>query len=325
MKTMKILTLIILTFILGKANGQTITDYDGNIYPVITIGSQKWMGRNLRVTHFNDGSPINNAGYTNWYYFPLNEPRYCEPVIPPNTTDTMALGFWYNYPAGGDPRNICPQGWHVATDADWYQLVHHLDPTSDTSSLSTLESSIVGGMLKDTITWTTPNLGATNSTGFSALAVSQISGSIIWPSGYVCCQGMNASFWCGGIPWTPGVICYDRYLNYMNASIARNSDNYSNGKSIRCVCDTLSVTSIEKDYSHSQLKIYPNPASDRITVTAMNKSLGRIIIKNNLGVIIYNSQANESTKIIDVSYLTNGAYFIVLPDLNTSSKILIIK
>jgi hypothetical protein len=136
---------------------------------------------------------------------------------------------------------------------------------------------------------------------------------------------MNASFWCGDIPWTPGVICYDRYLNYMNASIDRNSDNYSNGKSIRCVCDTLSVTSIEKDYSHSQLKIYPNPASDRITVTAMNKSLGRIIIKNNLGVIIYNSQANESTKIIDVSYLTNGAYFIVLPDLNTSSKILIIK
>jgi hypothetical protein len=111
----------------------------------------------------------------------------------------------------------------------------------------------------------------------------------------------------------------------MNASIARNTDNYSNGKSIRCVCDTLSVTSIEKNDFHSQLTIHPNPASDRITVTTINKSLGRIIIKNYLGVIIYNSQTNESTKTIDVSYLANGTYFIVLPDLNTSSKILIIK
>ncbi len=322
---MKILALVFLLLTLGKAHGQTITDYDGNNYPVVTIGSQKWMGRNLRVTHFNDGSPINNAGFNNWYYLPLSEPRYCEPVIPPNTTDTMALGFWYNYPAAGDPRNICPQGWRVATDADWFQLVHYLDPASDTSSLTTLESSIAGGMLKDTITWTSPNVGATNSTGFSALAVSQISGSINWPSGYVCCQSMNASFWCGGTPWTPGVICYDRYLQYMNASIARNSDNYSNGKSIRCVCDTLSVASIEKHDSHSQLRTYPNPASSRITVTTMNKSLGRIIIKDSLGAIVYNSQENESSQAIDVSYLSDGVYFVVLPDLNTYSKILILK
>lgn len=39
-------------------NGNTVTDYDNNIYPTVTIGSQVWMGQNLMVTHYNDGTPI---------------------------------------------------------------------------------------------------------------------------------------------------------------------------------------------------------------------------------------------------------------------------
>lgn len=297
---------------------QTITDYDGNVYPVVTIGTQKWMAMNLRATHFSDGSPITNAGYNNWYYFPLYEPRYSEPLIPPNTIDTLALGLWYNYPAAGDTRNVCPKGWHVATDADWFKLIRFLDPNSDTST--TMESAVAGGLLKDTALWVAPNTGATNSTSFSAIPVSDISGSILWPAGHVCCQGLNASFWCGGPPWSPGQLCLYRYLWYWQASVDRNNDDYSNGKSIRCVCDTLVTTLVNDIDADYHLRIYPIPSTDRISVSLDSRILGRINILNGIGQLVYTTLANVSSKELDISFLSKGIYIMILPDNNRSLR-----
>jgi uncharacterized protein (TIGR02145 family) len=321
---MKKLLLAISLLISVEAKSQTIIDYDGNVYPVVTIGNQKWMATNLRVSHFNDGSPITNAGYNNWYFFPLNEPRYCEPIIPPNTIDTLALGYWYNYPAAGDTRKICPQGWHVATDADWYHLVHFLDPNSDTSSSNTLESTIAGGMLKDTIMWLSPNAGATNSTGFSGIPVSDISGSILWPAGYVCCQGMNASFWCGGPQWTPGLNCYYRYLDYNQSNILRNIDDYSNGKSIRCVCDTLTTATSLEEHNNEYVLIYPNPMNDKfiISLSVKGQVIGNVLIYNSLGEIVYKNKLVNNQETINISDLPNGIYHVNLQDLNRLFRII---
>ena len=36
----------------------TMTDYDGNVYDTICIGTQEWIVQNWKCTHLNDGTTI---------------------------------------------------------------------------------------------------------------------------------------------------------------------------------------------------------------------------------------------------------------------------
>jgi len=71
---------------------------------------------------------------------------------------------WYAVETG----KLCPSGWHIPTDGDWQQLVLFIDPDAGNGFG---ESAITGEKLKEkgTTPWLTPNEGATNSSGFTAL------------------------------------------------------------------------------------------------------------------------------------------------------------
>jgi uncharacterized protein (TIGR02145 family) len=136
---------------------QQVTDFDGNVYHTIKIGTQIWMAENLKATHYRNGSLIqyvmDNTTWSN-----LLSGAYCD--YNNDITKSEIYGKLYNWYAVHDSRNIAPLGWHVASFAEWETLISFLGG-----------SGVAGGKLKETgfIHWTSPNTGASNETGFSAL------------------------------------------------------------------------------------------------------------------------------------------------------------
>ena len=135
----------------------TVTDIDGNVYPTVKIGNQWWMAGNLKVTNYRNGDYIPHlTDNAQWTDFAIG--AYCN--YDNDEGNVSAYGCLYNWYAADDSRNIAPQGWHVPTEAEWQTLVNYLGG-----------SSVAGGKMKEAGTshWDSPNSGATNESGFSAL------------------------------------------------------------------------------------------------------------------------------------------------------------
>jgi uncharacterized protein (TIGR02145 family) len=136
----------------------TLTDYDGNVYNAVKIGDQIWMAENLKTIHFKDGTPITLVtDYNAWWNDP--NPAYCWYNNDEATYrgDYGALYNWYSVNTG----KLCPTGWHMPSDDEWTTMVNFLGG-----------NSVAGGMLKEAGNshWASPNSGADNSTGFTALS-----------------------------------------------------------------------------------------------------------------------------------------------------------
>jgi uncharacterized protein (TIGR02145 family) len=149
-------------FVVGGKSEALVADIDGNVYHTIKIGSQTWMVENLKVSHFRNGEAILNRDTAMISIY--NDTR--KKFIPtPIFLDSLSFGIYYNNDSttysvmgGGklynahaisDPRNIAPQGWHVATDADWTTLENYLiqngcnwDGTKEGNKLAKALSSI---------------------------------------------------------------------------------------------------------------------------------------------------------------------------------------
>ena len=106
-------------------NGKEVVDIDGNIYKIVTIGTQIWIAENLKTTKFNDGSDIPLVTDTK-IWSGLSTPAYCWYNNDISNKDTF--GALYNGYSVITSK-ICPIGWHVPTDKEWYILENYLDPS----------------------------------------------------------------------------------------------------------------------------------------------------------------------------------------------------
>ena len=88
----------------------TVTDIDGNIYNTVQIGNQCWMKENLKVTTYQNGTPIPNVTDPNtWLHFFNGAYVWYD-----NDTSWKDLyGGLYNWYAAVDSDGLCPTGWHV--------------------------------------------------------------------------------------------------------------------------------------------------------------------------------------------------------------------
>lgn len=191
-----------------------IKDIDGNEYPIVKIGYQTWMAKNLAVTHFNNGDEILlGTEALDWekvqtMYLNVNQ----------DTSLYRTYGRLYTHYVVMDKRNVCPYGWHIPTEADWNKLFDYVGGIS-----------IAGEKLKTVGNefWFPVNNG-TNESKFSAVG-----------AGLGFLSGKYFHFGSSGFYWLPETT-YDSegeciVISGKNKYVYMSQQGRLDGLSIRCV------------------------------------------------------------------------------------------
>jgi hypothetical protein len=95
----------------------TVIDIESNVYSIVTVGSQKWTKENLRTIHYRNGKRILNQK-ENWSKITYSAFRW-----PEDDSIKSGSGVFYNWYAVSDNDPFAPFGWHIATEADFRQLM----------------------------------------------------------------------------------------------------------------------------------------------------------------------------------------------------------
>lgn len=213
--------------------GSTVTDIDGNEYPVVKIGTQYWMASNLRTTKLKDGSDIYKVESLNEWPV-TDKPAYtvyeCD-----FENNTERDGFLYNR-MSVEYDKLCPEGWHVPTTTDWDMLAISQGGVPDDAQCF----ANVTEDLKSTDGWN--GFPGTNATGFDGYPggylFSYISGmdgdTPVYYSGFAY-VGDTAAWWSMSGFWVE-TLFYRAFVSYSH-DMQRFSSGSVNAFPVRCVAD----------------------------------------------------------------------------------------
>ncbi len=210
-------------------------DVDGNAYGSVVIGTQTWMTSNLMTTKYKDGTAI-ARGPTGTGWDGTDHGYYAYPPAVGNTAEeTLAniqsnkLGFVYQWSAANSGK-LCPAGWHVPTDTEYCTLEQFVDPSISCSTTG-WRGTDGGSRLKESGTthWTSPNTGATNSSGFTGLGT-----GCRGTDGSFDFRSVNTDLWSSTVS---GTSAWHRLLFYSNTTVYRATNSQAFGFSVRCVKD----------------------------------------------------------------------------------------
>ena len=159
----------------GKKEG-TVTDIEGNVYKTLIIGDHEWMVENLRTRRYRNGELVTLTG-SNGNWSSAQSGAYC--WYDNDQDNDYLYGKLYNQYAINDGRHLCPTGWRIPPPEVFADLIEHLGGAAN-----------AGGSLKQIAYWEGSNYGATNASGFSAIA-----GGLRRSDGVFTGMGTAAYFW----------------------------------------------------------------------------------------------------------------------------------
>ena len=220
----------------------TVSDIDGNVYHTVRVGNQCWMKENLRTTSYADGTSIDLGSGTSttvaYYYYPSN-----------NSSNVDTHGYLYNWKAvmgnssssDANPsavQGICPNGWHVPSDAEWTQLTDYV--SSQSQNVCGSDNTNIAMALAYTSGWLS-SMTSTCQVGYNQTA-NNATGLSLRPAGYYNGTGYY-NFTTGANYWSATEFVSDN-LNAINRSVKNNDAKVSTenhrkyyGYSVRCLRD----------------------------------------------------------------------------------------
>jgi uncharacterized protein (TIGR02145 family) len=196
----------------------TVKDIDGNTYNTVLIGTQCWLRSNLKVSKYKNGDAITTE-LNNGTWSSTTSGAYT--IYNNDNVNDAIYGKLYNWYAVADNRGLCPNGWHVPTDAEWTTLTNNLGG-----------ESVAGDKMKSTGTtyWNSPITSATTESGFSALP----GGCRINFGNFINIRD-NAFFW--SATENNSFSAFFRNLNSSIGNVSRDDLIKRFGFSIRCLKD----------------------------------------------------------------------------------------
>jgi uncharacterized protein (TIGR02145 family) len=154
---------------------------DRQSYQSVQIGNQCWMKENLK--YLPEVSELATGSETTPYYYVYGYDG-TDVLVAKSISNFSNYGVLYNWSAAvagsvgsssnpSNIRGICPKGWHLPSDDEWKQLEMFLGLSQVQADATSWRGTDEGNKLKSvgTAYWNSPNSGATNSTGFTALPV----------------------------------------------------------------------------------------------------------------------------------------------------------
>ena len=202
-----------------------------DLTPRVTIGTQIWTTKNLDVATYRDGTPIPKIT-TNTDWTAMTTGAWCW-FNNDSATYAATYGRLYNwYAVAGiwneasktdvsQRKQLASAGYHIPSDPEWTTLENYLGG-----------ASVASGKMKEegTSHWLTPNIGASNSSGFSAR-----SGGLRGNNGSYESFGIGVCFWSSTS--LSSNVAKHRLLVYSNGNLYTVNNNKNNGFSVRCLRD----------------------------------------------------------------------------------------
>ncbi len=219
----------------------TVSDYDGNIYGIVTIGTQTWMEENLKTTHYSDGTAIQLVeSSTSWSALGYTDKAMCYYDNSLSHANTYgALYTWaaaMNGATSGTVQGVCPDGWHLPSDGEWKELEVYLGMSQAEADAESWRGMNEGSKLAgNPELWSNGDLENDvefGTSGFSAL-----------PAGRRHSDGLFYNLSTGANFWTATEYSYpvawSRCLNSIYTGVYRSKlYNYTDvGYSVRCIKD----------------------------------------------------------------------------------------